>query len=177
MMTVTQLARQCGLSRSTLLYYESIGLIAKPVRSGGNYRSYGLQDLRRLQQICVYRNAGLALADIRAILSRPESDASSVLQRRLVELDAEISQLRDHQRAILKLLQNKKSFRRMNVVTKEKWVSIMKASGFSEADMHRWHAEFEKSAPTEHQEFLEFLHIPSAEITKIRDWSRKAPQV
>jgi len=173
MMTVTQLARQCGLSRSTLLYYESIGLLARPIRTGGNYRSYNQKDVQRLQQICVYRNAGLALADIRRILSRPESDAASVLQRRLVELDAEIGQLREHQRAILKLLQNQKSFRRMNVVTKEKWVAIMKASGFSEADMHRWHAEFEKSAPAEHQEFLEFLHIPGAEIAKIRDWSKK----
>ena len=43
---------------------------------------------------------------------------------------------------------------------------------FSEDDMRRWHMEFEKSAPSEHQEFLEFLHIPSDEITKIRDWSR-----
>jgi len=174
MLTVTQLARQCGLSRSTLLYYESIGLLTKPVRTSGNYRSYSQKDVQRLHQICVYRNVGLTLADIRGILARQESDASSVLQRRLVELDAEITQRRNHQRAILKLLQNKKSFRRMNVVTKEKWVSIMKASGFSDSDMHRWHAEFEKSAPIEHQEFLEFLHIPTAEITKIRDWSKKA---
>ena len=173
MMTVTQLARECGLSRSTLLYYESIGLLARPARTGCNYRSYGQKDVDHLHQICVYRNAGLALADIRGIVARQESDATAVLQRRLVELDSEIGQLREHQRAILKLLQNRKSFRRMNVVTKEKWVSIMKASGFSEADMHRWHAEFEKSAPAEHQEFLEFLHIPTAEIGKIREWSRK----
>jgi hypothetical protein len=48
----------------------------------------------------------------------------------------------------------------------------MKASGFTEADMHRWHAEFERSAPEEHQEFLEFLHIPDAEIHSIREWGR-----
>ena len=46
------------------------------------------------------------------------------------------------------------------MITKEKWVSIMKACGLSEEQMHRWHAEFERSAPEEHQEFLEFLHIP-----------------
>jgi hypothetical protein len=39
--------------------------------------------------------------------------------------------------------------------------------------MHRWHAEFERSAPAEHQEFLEFLHIPSGEIGKIREQSRR----
>jgi hypothetical protein len=60
------------------------------------------------------------------------------------------------------------------VITKEKWISIMKASGFSEADMHRWHMEFERSAPEEHQEFLAFLHIPSEEIRAIRERSRKA---
>ena len=60
------------------------------------------------------------------------------------------------------------------MVTKEKWVEVMRAAGFSEADMHRWHSQFEKSAPQEHQEFLEFLHIPADEVQSIREWSRKA---
>jgi hypothetical protein len=38
--------------------------------------------------------------------------------------------------------------------------------------MHRWHREFENAAPAEHQEFLEFLHIPAAEIVEIRERSR-----
>jgi hypothetical protein len=59
------------------------------------------------------------------------------------------------------------------MITKDKWVSIMRAAGFSEADMDRWHAEFEKNAPAEHQEFLEFIHIGADEIAKIREWSRK----
>jgi DNA-binding transcriptional MerR regulator len=172
MLTVSQLARRCGLSRTALLYYESIGLIPAATRSEGNYRCYSERDCRRLQQICVYRNAGLKLTDIRAILDRPESDAASVLKRRLGELDTEIGTLRAHQQAILKLLQNK-TFRRTKVVTKEKWVVVMKASGFSEDQMHRWHREFERSAPAEHQEFLEFLHIAPEEIKSIREWSKK----
>jgi hypothetical protein len=48
----------------------------------------------------------------------------------------------------------------------------MRAAGFTEEDMHRWHKEFEKAAPAEHQEFLEFLHVPADEIAKIREWSR-----
>jgi DNA-binding transcriptional MerR regulator len=170
MLTVSKLARRCGLSRSTLLYYESIGLLRPPARNNGNYRCYAERDLTRLQQICVYREAGLKLEDIRAILDRPESDASSVLKRRLKELNAEIETLRTHQQAILKLLRHK-DLRRMKVVTKDKWVSIMKACGFTDEQMHRWHREFERSAPAEHQEFLEFLHIPSDEIKKIREWS------
>jgi len=59
-------------------------------------------------------------------------------------------------------------------MTKDRWVAIMKASGFSESDMHGWHVEFEKSAPDDHQQFLEFLHIPQEEVRSIREWSRKA---
>jgi DNA-binding transcriptional MerR regulator len=171
-MTVTALARRCGLSRSTLLHYESLGLLRRPPRTAGNYRAYGEQDLARVQQIAVYRKVGLGLGDIRGLLGRPDGDAAAVLQRRLVDIDAEIDTLRGHQRAILRLLQRSRSFRRDEMITKEKWVAIMRAAGFSEDDMRRWHHEFEKAAPAEHQEFLEFLRIPAEEIAKIRAHSR-----
>jgi DNA-binding transcriptional MerR regulator len=121
MFTVTELGRRCSLSRGTLLYYESIGLLKPPTRTAGNYRAYGGKDLQRLDRICIYRKAGLKLADIRDLLDRPGGGASEVLKRRLKEIDV----------------------------------------------------EFERSAPGEHQEFLEFLHIPTGEIRKIRDWSKQ----
>jgi len=170
-MTVTRLARSCKLSRSTVLYYESIGLLKRPARTSGNYRSYSERDLERLRQICLYRDAGLTLADIRTLLDTRPNDASAVLRRRFAEIGASIERLREHQRAIARLLRGTDQLRRMNVVTKEKWTSIMRAAGFSEDDMRRWHKEFERSAPDEHQEFLEFLHIPSDEIKSIRHWS------
>ena len=111
MLTVTKLARRCGVSRTTLLYYESIRLIPPPQRSGSNYRYYDETDVQRLLQIRSYRDAGLTIDDIRAILNTNSkhsgSKASGVLRRRLLELDAEIATLRGHQRAILKLLQSK----------------------------------------------------------------------
>ena len=60
------------------------------------------------------------------------------------------------------------------MMTKEKWVGIMRAAGFSDDDMHRWHIEFERSAPEDHQEFLGSLHITPDEIARIREWSRGA---
>jgi len=170
-LTVTRLARACKLSRSTVLYYESIGLLRRPARTSGNYRSYSDKDLDRLRQICIYRESGLTLHDIRSLLDARTGDAGAVLQRRFVEIGAAIERLREHQRAIARLLKGANQLRRINVVTKEKWVSIMRSAGFSEEDMRRWHKEFEKSAPEEHQEFLEFLHIPPDEIKSIRKWS------
>lgn len=172
MWTVTKLARACGLSRSTVLYYESIGLLQPARRTASNYRKYGGDDVQRLRDICMYRDAGLKLVDIRAVLGRKGGDAAAVLKRRMVELDAEIARLRDHQLSILKLLKSK-SFGRFEMVSKEKFVAVLRAAGFSEEDMNRFHSEFEKSAPSEHQEFLEFLHIPASEIAEIREWSRK----
>ncbi|MCW5979126.1 MAG: MerR family transcriptional regulator [Bryobacteraceae bacterium] len=171
-MTVTQAARQCGLSRSTLLYYESIGLVRPPRRNTGRYRLYGEAEIATLRQICAYREAGLKIEHIRTILRQPDTDASSVLKRRLMELSGEIEQLRRHQRAILALLRQGNNIWRLRVITKDKWVSIMSSAGFSKDDMERWHQEFERSAPDEHQEFLEFLHIPAEEIRTIRQWSR-----
>ncbi len=173
-MTVTELARACGLSRATVLYYESRGLLAPPRRSGGNYRLYGEKDLARLRQVCSYRDSGLTLTDIRSLLEKPRGDAAGVLERRLREIAGEIEKLREHQRAIARLLKDTDRLRRLKMVTKEKWVEIMRATGFSEEDMRRWHAQFEQAAPEEHQEFLEFLHIPAEEVKSIRKWSREA---
>ena len=168
MLTVTRLAKSCGLSRSTVLYYESIGLIRASGRSAANYRRYGEKDAAGGNAVCAADST-----DIRALLDRPENDPSSVLKRRLAELNSEIERLRDHQQQILKLLRAKSSLWRTKDMTKEKWVAIMKAAGFNEDDMRRWHKEFEKSAPADHQEFLEYLHIPAEEIGQIREWSRQ----
>jgi DNA-binding transcriptional MerR regulator len=173
MWTVSELAKRCGLSRSTLLYYESIGLLKPASRTAANYRRYGERDLARLERICAYRNAGLKLADIRAVLDRPASDAVGVLNRRLVELDAEIQGLRAHQKSILQLLNKTTSLGRNLTMTKEKWTSIMRNAGFSEEDMWRWHGEFERSAGEDHQKFLEYLHIGESEIQAIREKSQR----
>ena len=173
MLSVSQIAKRFGLSRTTILYYESCGLLKPGHRTSANYRLYGEKEARVLEQICLYRSVGLSVLSIRAMLANPETDVAALLRRRLQELDSDISRLRKHQRVILRLLQTKSILRRTKNMTKDKWVSIMKAAGFSEDDMRRWHREFEKAAPEDHNEFLAYLHIPAAEITSIREWSRK----
>jgi|ERR1039458_5691215 DNA-binding transcriptional MerR regulator len=175
-LSVTRLARSCNLARSTVLYYESIGLLKPPRRSAAHYRVYGAKDVDRLRQICAYRDAGLALGDIRSILDGPRNDAADVLRRRLRELSESIERTREHQRAIARLLMTTDQFRRTPMVTKEKFTAVLRASGFSDEDMRRLHTEFEQNAPNEHQEFLEFLHIPAAEIQEIRAWSVAPPK-
>lgn len=172
-MTAAALARSCGISRGTLLHYESLGLLRRPPRTDGNYRTYGPSDLARLQQIAVYRKVGLGLAEIKIVLDQPRGDASTVLERRLTQIDADIDTLRAHQRAILRLLERSHTLTRSQTMTKQMWIEIMRRAGFSDADMSKWHQEFERTAPADHQAFLEFLHIAGDEITTIRQRSRE----
>jgi DNA-binding transcriptional MerR regulator len=173
MLSVSQIAKRFGLSRTTILYYESCGLLKPGHRTSANYRLYGEKEAQVLEQICLYRSVGLSVSNIRAMLANPETHVAALLRRRLQELDSDIKRLQEHQRVILRLLQSKSILRRTKNMTKDKWVSIMKAAGFTEDDMRRWHREFEKAAPEDHNEFLAYLHIPAAEITSIREWSRK----
>jgi DNA-binding transcriptional MerR regulator len=172
MLTVSALARRCGVSRSTVLYYESIGLLREARRTDSNYRVYGDAQLQRLRQIRAYRDAGLEIDDVRALLDGRPGEAARVLSRRLMAIDTEIARLREHQRAIAHLLPNTGALKETEMISKDKWVEIMRASGFDDNAMQRWHMEFERAAPVEHQEFLEFLKIPKEEIAKIREWSR-----
>ncbi|MCU7796544.1 MAG: hypothetical protein KZQ75_05390 [Candidatus Thiodiazotropha sp. (ex Myrtea spinifera)] len=55
-----------------------------------------------------------------------------------------------------------------NNVNKEQWVAMFRDIGLDDATMKRWHQMFETRNPEGHQEFLEWLSIPSSEITEIR---------
>ena len=66
------LARRHGLSRATLLYYDRIGLLKPSARRTNGYRHYAPRDDERLRQICLYRQTGLPLADIRRLFDSPK---------------------------------------------------------------------------------------------------------
>jgi len=171
--TVGRLAKRFGLSRSTLLYYDSIGLLPPAGRSESNYRIYGEAACRRLELICQYREVGLPLAEIREILGRPRGKTAKILARRLEELNREIHRCREQQRVVVQLLRSQQALKRSRSMTKAAWVGVLKASGLTDEDMSRWHAEFERRAPEAHRDFLESLGIPAREIKSIRARARK----
>ncbi len=171
MLTVGRLARRFGLSRSALLYYDRIGLLCPSSRTDKDYRVYSESDAKRLEQICLYRQAGLALEDIRQILDTRGGKLTAVLQRRLDELNQEIQHLHEQQRVIVGLLENPGPLAKVRVMSRERWVSLLSASGFSVEDMRRWHIQFERSAPDKHREFLQFLRLDPREIRRIRSWA------
>jgi DNA-binding transcriptional MerR regulator len=174
--SVTQLARRCGISRSTLLYYESLGLLAPQRRSAAGYRYYGAPEAERLDLICTYRKAGLPLSAIARLMAGQGKGRAATLERRLVELNREIARLREQQQLLVRLLSQEEALKRTRVMNKERWIALLRGAGLDEAAMARWHAVFEAQAPEAHQDFLESLGVPAAEVEAIRSWSREVAE-
>lgn len=168
MYTIGQIARRFSISRSTLLYYDSIGLLSPRSRSEGNYRLYSEDDVSRMARIALFREAGLPLEDIANILKSKDGAADLELEKQLGRINKEIQSLRHQQRVIVRLLGDARATGRSRALSKANWVSLLRATGLSERDMQRWHAEFEKMSPEGHQDFLESLGIQEREIASIR---------
>jgi DNA-binding transcriptional MerR regulator len=173
-LSVSRLGKRFGLSRSALLYYDRIGLLSPSGRSRAGYRVYGERDAKRLEAICRYRDIGLSLDQIRELLDGAKGRTAELLEARLDQLNAEIEQLREQQRIIVRLLADPKQLRRARAIDKDGWVAVLRAAGLDDAGMHRWHIEFERMAPKAHQDFLQSLGLPPGEVARIRRWSRAA---
>jgi DNA-binding transcriptional MerR regulator len=199
--TIGRLAKTMGLSRSTLLYYDRIGLLRPINRSRGNYRLYSASEVRWLRQIRTYRQMGIPLKQIGELIRNGDDGAGAtetMLRRHLQSLDAEIETLRKQQRQVVLLLSQitsgtsakesgvKKARRRRapskgpqqqpkleeDMIKKDRWVEIMRAAGLTDDDMKNWHRQFERLEPEAHQELLESLGIETDEIASIREWSK-----
>lgn len=94
MYTVKQLADLAGVSVRTLHYYDEIGLLEPSYVGENGYRYYEDAALFRLQQILLYRELDLSLAEIREILDAPDFDLVSALQGHRAALEARIHRLK-----------------------------------------------------------------------------------
>ncbi len=172
MYTIGQLVKEYGLSRSTLLYYDKIGLLKPCGRSDANYRLYTQKDFERMAQISIYKEAGLTLDSIAEVLVCSKNQSSIILEKRLKCLNSEMSSIRQQQQLIIKLLGQTSLLRQCKVMNKQQWVKILKASGMDENAMRQWHIQFEKDLPEAHTDFLESLDIDANEIEQIKRWSK-----
>lgn len=109
-MKIGDVSRIAGTNVETVRYYERIGLLPKPSRTGGNYRTYATQDVDRLKFIRHARGLGFDIADIRSLLDlseHPERDCCEVDQiatRHLMSVESKLRQLEQLQRELVRML-------------------------------------------------------------------------
>lgn len=67
-MGIGDLAKQTGVKIVTIRYYEKIGVLPVVKRTSGNYRSYGVDHVRRLRFVRRCRDLGFSLEQVRDLL-------------------------------------------------------------------------------------------------------------
>lgn len=160
-LTIGQLASRCQVARTTVLYYEQVGLVAPVARSAAGYRLYSEHELARVQQICAYRATGLTLDAIRALLAG--GDKPAAIAKRLDDIGQSMRRLREQQALLVELLGGGT----LAALQHSSFDGLFKASGLDEAAMHRWHVVFARQNPEGHKAFLHSLGLSDEEVTPI----------
>ena len=98
--TVGEVSTLLGVSVRALHHWDETGLVRPSQRSDAGYRLYSETDIMRIQQVLVYRQTGMSLADIKTVLDDPKADAVAHLRRQRDLLQGQVSHLQHMLRSI-----------------------------------------------------------------------------
>ena len=156
MYLIRQLAAKHGLTRTSLLHYDAVGLLSPSARTDAGYRLYSEEDEKKLQSILLFRSMGISLDSIKRLLEHDESKLANALMIRLNELNREIGELRQQQENIINLFKEIATFEQ--VLSHEDGDQIVRIllSGVRPLE---WHEKFESMSPNLHREFLKLLDL------------------
>lgn len=92
-LTVGQVAARLGVTVRALHHWDEIGLARPSLRTPAGYRLYTAGDLERLYRIVVYRELGVGLDRIRAILDDSTADVPGALRAQRTQVAERIDRL------------------------------------------------------------------------------------
>jgi len=105
--TIDQIAKETGISKDSLRYYDKLGMIS-PKRRENGYRCYDDDDLVALQYVTVMKYAQFTLSDIKAILGlscdQPTTECNETGKRILTSKVTELKQIIANYQNIIRLL-------------------------------------------------------------------------
>lgn len=104
-------SEKTGLSVHTIRYYEKLGLIRSPKRSGGGFRLYPDKEIEKLLFIQKAQSFGLTLEEIRKIIGCSEQGINpccdlitEVFSEKIKEFESKISELQQMRRRLKRLI-------------------------------------------------------------------------
>ena len=90
MMTVNEVSKLTGVSVRSLHHYDAIGLLKPAKVTDAGYRLYGEEELKRLQNILMFRELQFPLKQIKAILDSAEFDPNEALRQQIELLELQL---------------------------------------------------------------------------------------
>ncbi|HET6451630.1 MAG TPA: MerR family transcriptional regulator [Spirochaetia bacterium] len=163
MYTISQIGNLFRLSRSTLLYYDTIGLLSPSLRSPAGYRLYSEKDREKLNQIRLFRGLGIPVSGVRLFFERKSETLTPFLLKRLLAINSQIDELRDQQRAILGMIETEGLLLGSKPFG-QKHRELGKEVGLGEDNYRIVHRIFQRTSPAEHRRFLRHLGFTGPEI-------------
>ncbi len=85
-LTIGALSKRTGCNIETIRYYERIGLLPAPARSGGGYRLYNREQLKLLTFIRRSRELGFTLKEVRDLLELVDGGGSTCAEVKVITL-------------------------------------------------------------------------------------------
>jgi DNA-binding transcriptional MerR regulator len=165
MYTISRLAGLFKLSRSTLLYYDRLGLLRASGRSTAGYRIYSEEDKERLRQIVLFRDIGLPLEKIKEYLDAPQRGVLPLLFNRLFSINNRITELREQQNIILTMIEIEGSLKgKKSSAGAGRMAELQKQIGIDQNNYKKIHSLFEEASPVSHRKLLSFLGFSEKEI-------------
>lgn len=98
-MNIWEAAKETGLTKKAIRYYEKMGLLVPAINQDNNYRDYSRADVERLKQISVLRRVGVPVAEIKEAL-QGSGELARVLEQHLARLEGEIEEKEKSRQAI-----------------------------------------------------------------------------
>ena len=107
--SIGELAGLTGVSIETIRYYERIGLMPRPPRTGGGRRAFGVESLNTLNFIRRCRELGFGLDDVRTLLALRSTqaccmDVKSLASRHLETVRAKLRDLSEMEASLAELV-------------------------------------------------------------------------
>jgi DNA-binding transcriptional MerR regulator len=102
--TISEIAKETGLTPDTLRFYEKKGLLESPERGPGSMRRYSELDLGRIWFIIYLRNTQMPLKDIQAYVQayneNDESRCYDLLDEHLLRMEKQEELLKQAQEKV-----------------------------------------------------------------------------
>jgi DNA-binding transcriptional MerR regulator len=92
-MNINEAEKLTGITKKTIRYYEEAGLLSVQRDENTGYRQFDDEDIKVLQEIRLYRNIGVSIEEIKAIMMKSCSPVEALINQ-MQQLNSQLEALK-----------------------------------------------------------------------------------